>query len=198
MARNRSGATAPAVKGNIVVGTGTDTSAVLAVGANGTTLVADSAEATGLKWATPASGSTFVGVSLDNTTTQTVTSPNYTAITWSTELFDTDGFHSTVTNTSRITIPSGKGGYYQVNGSIRWDDNTTGSRLITIYKNGTLFQISAKPGSSIDPTMNIQTIMYLVPTDYIEIFVYQNSGGNRTVYPYTNNGGAFNIGYLGA
>jgi len=51
MARNRSGATAPAVKGNIVVGTGTDTSAVLAVGANGTTLVADSAEATGLKWA---------------------------------------------------------------------------------------------------------------------------------------------------
>ena len=56
MARNRSGATAPAVKGNIVVGTGTDTSAVLAVGANGTTLVADSAETTGLKWATASSG----------------------------------------------------------------------------------------------------------------------------------------------
>ena len=56
MARNRSGATAPAVKGNIVVGTGTDTSAVLAVGANGTTLVADSAEATGLKWQAASSG----------------------------------------------------------------------------------------------------------------------------------------------
>jgi hypothetical protein len=56
MARNRSGATAPAVKGNIVVGTGTDTSAVLAVGANGTTLVADSSEATGLKWQAPAGG----------------------------------------------------------------------------------------------------------------------------------------------
>jgi hypothetical protein len=65
MARNRSGATAPAVKGNIVVGTGTDTSAVLAVGANGTTLVADSAETTGLKWATPAAGG---GLTLLSTT----------------------------------------------------------------------------------------------------------------------------------
>jgi len=65
MARNRSGATAPAVKGNIVVGTGTDTSAVLAVGANGTTLVADSAEATGLKWQAASSG----GMTLLSTTT---------------------------------------------------------------------------------------------------------------------------------
>jgi hypothetical protein len=72
MARNRSGATAPAVKGNIVVGTGTDTSAVLAVGANGTTLVADSSEATGLKWQAPAGGSYNVAnarVDAEETTT---------------------------------------------------------------------------------------------------------------------------------
>ena len=162
-------------------------------------IVADSATATGLKWDTPASGSTFAGCSLNNTTTQNVTSPGYTAITWSTELFDTDGYHSTVSNTSRITIPSGKGGYYQVNGSIRWDGNDSpGSRLITIYKNGTLFQISALQPNSIDPTQNIQAIMYLVATDYVEIYVYQNSGGTRTVYPYIDNGGAFSVGYLGA
>ena len=47
---------APAAKGDLVVGSATNDAAVLAVGANGTTLVADSAEATGLKWATPASG----------------------------------------------------------------------------------------------------------------------------------------------
>ena len=191
------GATSPlTTKGDLYTFGTSDTR--LGVGANGTTLVADSAEATGLKWATPASGSTFAGCSLNNTTTQTVTSPGYTAITWSTELFDTDGYHSTSSNTSRITIPSGKGGYYQVNGSIRWDDNTTGSRLIVIYKNGTLFQISASIGFSIDPTQNIQAIMYLVATDYVEIYVYQNSGGNRIIFPYNDNGGAFSVGYLGA
>jgi len=38
-------------KGDLIAGTGADAVARLAVGANGTTLVADSAEATGLKWA---------------------------------------------------------------------------------------------------------------------------------------------------
>ena len=74
MARNRSGATAPAVKGNIVVGTGTDTSAVLAVGANGTTLVADSAEATGLKWATPAGGGKVLQVIYASSSTEVANS----------------------------------------------------------------------------------------------------------------------------
>jgi hypothetical protein len=52
MGRNRSNATAPAVKGNLVAGTGADTSGLLTVGADGTVLTADSAEATGIKWAT--------------------------------------------------------------------------------------------------------------------------------------------------
>ena len=56
MGRNRSNATAPAVKGNLVAGTGADTSGLLTVGADGTVLTADSAEATGLKWVAPASG----------------------------------------------------------------------------------------------------------------------------------------------
>ena len=49
-------ATAIDAKGDLVPGTGADTFSRLAVGANGTVLTADSAEATGLKWATPAGG----------------------------------------------------------------------------------------------------------------------------------------------
>jgi hypothetical protein len=49
-------ATAIDAKGDLVAGTGADTFAKLTVGANGTTLVADSSEATGLKWATASSG----------------------------------------------------------------------------------------------------------------------------------------------
>jgi hypothetical protein len=49
-------ATAIDAKGDLIGGTGADTFARLAVGANGTVLTADSAETTGLKWATPAGG----------------------------------------------------------------------------------------------------------------------------------------------
>jgi hypothetical protein len=64
MGRNRSNATAPAVKGNLVAGTGADTSGLLTVGANGTVLTADSAEATGIKWGTISAG----GMTLLSTT----------------------------------------------------------------------------------------------------------------------------------
>jgi hypothetical protein len=47
---------APAAKGDLVAGSATNDAAVLAVGANDTVLTADSAEATGLKWAAIAAG----------------------------------------------------------------------------------------------------------------------------------------------
>jgi len=55
-------ATAIDAKGDLVPGTGADTFARLAVGANGTVLTADSAEATGLKWAAAAGGMSWVSV----------------------------------------------------------------------------------------------------------------------------------------
>jgi hypothetical protein len=76
MGRNRSNATAPAVKGNLVAGTGTDTSGLLTVGANDTVLTADSSTATGLKWAAPAGGS----FTLLSTTTLSGTETSITGI----------------------------------------------------------------------------------------------------------------------
>jgi hypothetical protein len=49
-------ATAIDAKGDLVAGTGADAFSRLAVGANDTVLTADSAQATGLKWAAPAAG----------------------------------------------------------------------------------------------------------------------------------------------
>lgn len=53
-------ATAIDAKGDLIVGTGADTFSRLAVGSNNQVLVADSAEATGVKWATASSGLTLI------------------------------------------------------------------------------------------------------------------------------------------
>ena len=57
-------------------------------------------------------------------------------MTWDSEDFDTDGFHSTSSNTSRITIPSGKGGKYLLVAQTTFASNATGVRIWKIFKNG--------------------------------------------------------------
>ena len=72
-----SNAVAPAAKGDLVVGTTTNDSGILAVGTNGYTLVADSTQTTGLKWAAPGltyiTGASFSGVSSVSLPTDTFT-----------------------------------------------------------------------------------------------------------------------------
>jgi hypothetical protein len=67
---------APAAKGDLVAGTATNDAGVLAVGANDTVLTADSAEATGLKWAAIAAGGMTL-LSSGASTTITVSATGY-------------------------------------------------------------------------------------------------------------------------
>ena len=73
-------ATAIDAKGDLVVGTGADTFSRLAVGTNGQVLTADSGEATGLKFATPASGG-ITSAAARVETDQDTTSTSYTDLT---------------------------------------------------------------------------------------------------------------------
>ena len=77
MTKARSNATAPAAKGQIVVGTGTDASGILSVGSNDQVLTADSSTATGLKWAAAAAAG---GFTLLSTTTLSGSSTDITSI----------------------------------------------------------------------------------------------------------------------
>ena len=186
-------------KGDLIAATAADTASRLAVGANGTVLTADSAEATGLKWATPASSTpTFVGCSVVSTNaSQTISNATWTAVTWNSERFDTDGFHDNATNNSRMTVPSGKAGKYSVSAIIAWDNNATGSRYVLVRKNGADYAVTLITPSASEPSGTLSFIINLAVSDYIEVFVYQNSGANRLIYTLEPNGN-FSAGYLGA
>jgi hypothetical protein len=174
-------ATAIDAKGDLVVGTGADTFSRLAVGTNNYVLTADSAETTGLKWAAASGGSTFVGCQLQKiTSTQSLTNNTVTAVTFNSELFDTDAFHDNSTNNSRITIPSGKAGKYLLVSAISFAGNATGTRIARIHKNGSLFTIpsilSAAPVADYT-ILSTTTLVDAQVGDYFEVFALQSSGG---------------------
>jgi len=184
-------------KADLLTATAADTPARLAVGANDTVLTADSSTATGLKWAVIST--TFVGAEVsEDTSAQSIPNNTHTSVTFTAEFIDTDGFHSTVTNTSRITIPSGKDGKYRVFGQVTYNSNGTGNRRASIAKNGTrVRQTINNPTATASCFATAEGILSLVAGDYVEVQAYQNSGGALDV-DFTLGYCKLQVEYLGA
>ena len=173
-------ATAIDAKGDLVVGTGADAFSRLAVGTNTYVLTADSAEATGLKWAAPAAGGSFAGVRVKKSANQSIPNATETVLTFDTETFDTDAYHDNSTNSGRLTVPVGKAGYYSIYFAIQWDVNATGDREVSLYINGTATGLcgSNQAGdATIYTFLTGTTTYYLAEGDYVQLTGYQDRGG---------------------
>ena len=116
-----------------------------------------------------------------NNADQNVATATFTALTFNSERYDVGGMHSTTTNTSRITIPSGGGGIYHVGAAIRFASSTAGTtRLLRLYLNGTTYITGIETsyvGGTGDTQLSTSCDYKFAAGDYIEAVVFQNTGG---------------------
>ena len=112
--------------------------------------------------------------------TQTLTNNTATAIAMDAERWDTDAFHSTSVANTRLTVPTGMAGYYNIGAIIGFATHATGFRFVRILLNGTT-NIGETRGIAGGGNWNVVAcnIVYkLAATDYVEVIAYQNSGGD--------------------
>lgn len=125
---------------------------------------------------------TFVGASAYKDASQTISNDTVTALLLDTEDYDTNTFHDTGSNTSRMTIPTAMDGKYLLTGHAYYDSNTSGQRQLFFRKNGNPVGPTCKIAPiSGDNFYSVSHVLSLVATDYVELATYQDSGGNRTI-----------------
>mgnify|MGYP001615564739 CR=1 FL=1 len=114
-----------------------------------------------------------------NNANQTITTATVTALTFNSESYDNGALHSTSINTSRLT--AAVAGRYLVHGFVWFNSNTTGQRQARLHKNGTVVTHAIVPGSAVAIVIHVSDILDLTANDYMELCVYQDSGGNLDV-----------------
>ena len=116
-------------------------------------------------------------VKVTRTTDQTITSGAESTITWDSEVFDTDDMW-TSTSSTRITFKTA--GLYLVTAAFNFDTNSTGRRYGLLRFNGSVSgAVTEVPAVSGGSTVGqIHQLYTASVNDYVELRVYQNSGGS--------------------
>lgn len=130
-----------------------------------------------LSWVTASAGgsSNFIGARATRSSASgAIGFSSWATVNWNAEDWDTSAMHDNITNSNRVTVPSGEGGKYIVNFQVT--NNAGGVFVARIRKNGTtLYECGSGSGTS---QLNCMWILNLAAADYIEIQVHDNSTGS--------------------
>jgi hypothetical protein len=173
-----------AAKGDLIVGTANDTPGILSVGTNGHTLVADSAETTGLKWAAASGGGlTLIATSVPSAATGT----SFTSIssTYKTLIVIWSNIYSPTNAVNMdIRFNSDSGGNYHIYGqrpgSTQIDlGGSTSATGDSVLMNATSNQVAAQSANGILTIYNANSTSYAKPYT-MTYSVYDGGVGRRT------------------
>lgn len=114
-------------------------------------------------------------------------SPTLTFLTFDTEVADTDAFHSTASNTSRMTVPSGVS-LVRLTGSAKFTSTAEFGEL-RVHKNGaTAVGTPTRDGSLASNTPSVSIVsppLEVVPGDYFELATSASAGTNAEASDHT-------------
>jgi hypothetical protein len=183
--------------GDTIYGTGSGAISRLGIGTTGQVLTV----AGGIpSWATPSGGgSTYSGASVFNSSNQSHSTGADLTPSFDSEKFDVGGYHDNSTNNSRLTVPTGKTGYFLVSAFLGWSSNSSSVRVIQFIKNSAaqVSRLSVAAANGDTTYANLTDVLYLTAGDYITLQLYQASGSTLTIQSGTANIG-FSMTYLGA
>lgn len=117
-----------------------------------------------------------------NSANISVANNTLTALTFDSERFDNGGLHSTSANTSRLTAPVT--GLYSIGADVRFAANATGVRQAQLRVNGATtiasvtYPVAAAASAS---DLLLDAPWQLTAADYVEVMVFQDSGGALNV-----------------
>lgn len=130
-----------------------------------------------------AAGMVDIGARVYNSGAITLTTGATTALTFDSESYDTDTIHSTVANQSRLTATTA--GKYLIWGNVSFAANSAGVRIVKVQLNGAtdIHKVRVEPVDlATHPTEIAVCCEYsLSAADYVELYAFQNSGGNLDV-----------------
>ena len=124
----------------------------------------------------------FIGCRIRNSGNVSLTNGSDTLITFDSERFDTDGFHSTSSNTGRITIPAGLGGKYLIGANTDVTASPGAGSYCGIRLNGTTYIATAQVVNDASYATAVTGTVYdLAAGDYIEFLVHVNAASKNAL-----------------
>lgn len=127
-------------------------------------------------------------VSAQRAAAQTIAHNTSTPISWDTELRDNDG-QADYSGAPTKLFTCTRAGAYTIDASVAWDSSATGQRIVSIFvknaSNMTIMDANTTiiPGATGGIYQSLSRTFVLAATDYVQIVVYQTSGGNLAINP---------------
>jgi hypothetical protein len=110
---------------------------------------------------------------------QTISTGSYTKVTFNSEEFDTDNNFASSRFTPTVA------GYYQINWLLNIGSGSGSYEWVSaIFKNGSSWKTGTDANSSQYGVGGSGLVYLNGTTDYVEIYTYQGSGGNKDIMAY--------------